>query len=193
MFYMKKRSKILTLGLGGFVDELITEVGFNKTQIHNRINEELANRGKDPITWNTVSSYLDAWAEEREENVRNRMALINVENVKPDAEWGIEISKSIASKYDDSVARSLIAATSVETGMINAIQFYSAVVAAGLASILQDPSKVSLQDALKASDALERISGKGGAKTILSQAIQINTNAKDISVDLLEDDDIILH
>jgi hypothetical protein len=65
------------------------------------------------------------------------------------------------------------------------------VVTAGLAKVLEDPSGVSLQDALKAADAIDKIKGKGGAKTILSQAIQINTNARNVDVEML-DDEILL-
>lgn len=190
MIIMKKRSKILTLGLGELIDELIGELGFNKTQIHKRINEELSNRGQKPITWNTVSVYLDHWMEERETNVQKVMNLVPVD-VPQDAKWGVQIAESIAGKYDASIAKSVLAATSLETGMINALQFYSAVVTAGLAKVLDDPSGVSLQDALKAADAIDRIKGKGGAKTILSQAIQINTTSRNIDVEML-DDEILL-
>jgi hypothetical protein len=190
MIIMKKRSKILTLGLGNLVDELIGELGLNKTQIHKRINEELESRGKKPITWNTVSVYLDGWMEERESNVQKIMNL-SQDQVHKDAKWGIQVAETIAEKYDVSVAKSVISATSLETGMINALQFYSAVVTAGLAKILDDPSGVSIQDAIKAADAIDRIKGKGGAKTILSQAIQINTHSRDVDVEML-DDEILL-
>jgi hypothetical protein len=111
--------------------------------------------------------------------------------VHKDAKWGIQVAETIAEKYDVSVAKSVISATSLETGMINALQFYSAVVTAGLAKILDDPSGVSIQDAIKAADAIDRIKGKGGAKTILSQAIQINTHSRDVDVEML-DDEILL-
>lgn len=168
------RSKIVSLGLAPRVDELINEVGFNKNQITNRINEELVLRGQRPITYETVSLYLEKWLEQREEKVRQELAILP--DITTTNEAGIQIVDTIGSKYDAQIKSTLLAAASVESGLITAINFYATVMAAGMAKILNDPDSVTVQDALKAAEVLDRLqNGKGAAKTILQNAIQINT------------------
>lgn len=185
----KIRSKIISLGLGQRVDELINELGLNKNQITNRINEELTSRGQKEITYETVSRYLDWWAEKREEAVKEKLALIPQQTI--DNKAGMAISLAIASRYDEQTQSALMTATAVETGLIKAITFYSAVMAAGLAKVLQDPDSVSVQDALRAADVLDRLQsgGKGFTKTILQNAIQINTG--DARARMIKEADII--
>lgn len=184
----KIRSKILSLGLGARVDELINELGLNKNQITNRLNEELESRGQKGITYETVSRYLDAWVEQREANVKEKLALVPEQTI--DNKAGMSVVVTIGSRYDEQTQSALIAATAVETGLIKAVNFYSAVMAAGLAKILQDPDSVSIQDALRAADVLDRLqSGKGFTKTILQNAIQINTG--DARARMIKEADII--
>lgn len=182
---MTIKGKITNLGLGPMADILIAE-GCNKTELHRALNEELEKRGKKPITYECASQYFNKWFAERDRKAMVLATLTEIPTGTP--EWGYDIARSIIKQgqYNDELAKAMTAAIDVENGLINTMKFYSAIVLAGLAKVLQHPENVSVADAMKAAALLGEIK-QGGSKTVLQQAIQINQGGVSAMNELLRE------
>lgn len=178
---MTIRSKITSLGLAPLVEEIIADQGLNKSNIHRRINQELELRGKPAITYATVSLYIDKWVEERNNEAAALISAYKSDDEIAGPEWSTDIVAAIIKNGDYSVevAKGLSAAKAINTGLVDTMRFLSTVMMAGLAKVINDPDSVTLQDAIKAAQMYSDLS-KGGVKTLLQQAIQVNVGDSQI-------------
>ena len=177
------KNKITTLGLASKVDTWIVETGANKSEVHRRINEQLESDGKKPISYLTVSKYVDQWQEQRMENVRGLVKYDQVP-VEESARWVSEAVKAMIanSDYESEIAEVLMGNINVETGIVNVDRFLSVIVIAGMAKVLRNPDMVSMGDVMKAAQLLGETGGKSSNNqmpTFIHQAVKIFSNGRE--------------
>lgn len=170
---MAIKSKITSSGLSNEVDSWIVETAGNKSEIKRRLDEKL----NKPISYATVSKYVDEWQEER---LKNAKAIIKFERESggESAKWVTDAVLKMMEKSDveSDMAEILLRNISVENGIVDSAKILSVIAIAGLIKVLRNPELVSMGDAMKATQLLMELTGQrkeSQQKPYLQQAISI--------------------